>query len=294
MASPVTTGDRLIVMASIWGRGARATGVSDSAGDHFTQLLAGVAADGTETTVWTAPLRAGGGGPPTITVSSSGAADVGAVALEYSGLSTAPGASAIDRISAAGGTTRSAATATSGATAPTTARGELAIGFYADSGFGDLLRPGHGYTQRAVIERTRTMMEQLVEDRVVSRGSTPSASIHTGAQTPWIMATIVFRTARFRGSARPGGPAPAVLARLLPKLPLPWRGKPPRPGQPAIPLSHRRRPHPPAGAIAEFVGRLPDGRIVHYYCLIGPGGKEIRGQRTGTGGSWTLSAPPLR
>jgi hypothetical protein len=39
-----------------------------------------------------------------------------------------------------------------------------------------------------------------------------------------------------------------------------------------IPLSERPRPHPVAGAIAVFEGRLPNGQIVHYYCLVAPGG----------------------
>jgi hypothetical protein len=289
MGSPVTSGDRLIVVASIWGRGAGATGVSNSAGDHFTELLRGVAADGTETSVWTAPVRAGGSGRQAVTVSASGVADLGAIAVEYAGLSSAPGASAIDRIAAAGGTTRGAATVDSGRTQPTTAPGELALGIYADSGFGDLVRAGRRYTERAAITRTRTMMEQVVEDRVVALGATPDASARTGAQTPWTMATLVFRTAAFH-AATGGGRLRAIFARRLPRLPRP-------PGAPtaaaAIPLSRRPRPHPAAGAIAEFVGRLPDGRIVHYYCLIGPGGRELSGPRAAGVESWTLNAPPL-
>ncbi|MDQ6821844.1 MAG: DUF4082 domain-containing protein, partial [Actinomycetota bacterium] len=289
LGSPVSPGDRLIVMASMWGAGASATAVSDSSGDHFTELLRGMAADGTDTSVWTAPLRPGGGRRPVITVSASGVADIGAVALEYSGLSAVPGASAIDRISAAGGMTHFAATVASGQTAPTTTGGELAIGFYADSGFGDLLRAGRGYTERAAIDRTRTMMEQLVEDRLVARGSTPRAAARTGSRTPWVMATIVFRPASFHTETGHVAPVLAMRAPRLPKVPLPSRAGPPA----TIPLSRRRRPHPPAGAIAEFVGRLPDGRIVHYYCLIGPGGRELTGSRAAGVQSWTLNAPPL-
>src|ERR1039458_9833174 len=67
--------------------------------------------------------------------------------------------------------------------------GELAVGFYADSGFGDILKPAGQYTQRANLSPTTTMMEQLAEDKVVGAGAQPAATVQTGARTPWMMAT---------------------------------------------------------------------------------------------------------
>jgi hypothetical protein len=200
-------GDRMVVETSTWGKGARVAGITDSAGDHYTELISHVAADGTELSVWTAPVTGGGTAAPTITVTPDSTADVGAVAVEYSGLSTAAGARAVDQIAVATGTTGGHATVIgSGATNPTTKSNELAVGLYADSGFGDILTPNHHFTERANISRTSTMMEQLVEDRVVTDGARPDATVRSGARTPWLMATVVFRPA---GSS--GRPVTAIV-----------------------------------------------------------------------------------
>ena len=89
------------------------------------------------------------------------------------------------------GTTNSPATVSSGATPATTGSNELAIGFYADSGFSDTLTPGAGYTSRVNVAPTPDM-EMLVEDQAVGQGATPAATVGTGANTPWLMATLVF------------------------------------------------------------------------------------------------------
>ena len=70
------------------------------------------------------------------------------------------------------GTTSGAATVSSGATPATTGGGELALGFYADSGFGDTLTPGTGFTARVNVSPTSDM-ELLVEDQAVGAGRHP-------------------------------------------------------------------------------------------------------------------------
>src|SRR5215469_16255560 len=106
-------------MVGVWcSSNPTASSVTDSAGDSFTEVLHFVASDGTEMSVWTAPITTGGT-KPTITARS-----------------TATGAAAVDQMAHATGTTGSAATVQSGATAAATAAGELAVGFYVDSGFG--------------------------------------------------------------------------------------------------------------------------------------------------------------
>jgi hypothetical protein len=60
--------------------------------------------------VWSAPITAVGGAKPTITVKPTSAADVGAAATEYTGLSTAAGTAALDVQAHATGTTSGAAT----------------------------------------------------------------------------------------------------------------------------------------------------------------------------------------
>src|SRR5262249_23919751 len=139
--SPVTVGDRLVVEVGIWNSSkATAASVTDSAGNTYTELTHFQAADGTEMSVWTAPVSARGGTKPTITAKPTPAADAGVAALEYAGLSAATGSGVLDvQAHATGLTTAVAATVSSGATPATTGGNELAIGFYADSGFGDTL-----------------------------------------------------------------------------------------------------------------------------------------------------------
>jgi hypothetical protein len=195
-SSPITAGHRLVVQTGIWSSGgATAASVTDSAGDSFTELLHYKASDKTEMSVWTAPITAGGGATPTITVTATGKADIGLDALEYSGLSTVADATVMDQSKTASGKTGgAAATVSSGATPATTAGNELAIGFYADSGFGDSLTPGSGFTARVNISKTPDI-ELLAEDQLLpAAGATPNGSAGTGANTTWLMATVVLKS----------------------------------------------------------------------------------------------------
>ena len=168
--SAVAAGDRMVVEVGVWNSsGATASSVTDSAGNTYTELTHFKASDGTEMSVWTAPVTAGGGTKPTITAKATSSADIGVAAVEYAGLSTAAGSSVLDVQAHATGTTSAAATVSSGATPAVTGSGELAIGFYADSGFGDTLTPGSGYTGRVNLAPTPDM-ELLVEDQAVGAG----------------------------------------------------------------------------------------------------------------------------
>ena len=196
LGSNTLAGDRLVVEAGIWSSAsATAKNVTDSAGDTFTELLHFKAGDNTEESVWTAPITASSATPPTITVTPTAKADVGTAALEYSGLSTAAGAAAVDQSASAVGKTGSGTpSVASGATPATTAGNELAIGLYADSGFGDSLKTATGFTQRVNISPVGDM-ELLAEDQVVGSGATPNASVTTGASTYWLMSTVVLKAA---------------------------------------------------------------------------------------------------
>jgi Domain of unknown function (DUF4082)/Fibronectin type III domain/Bacterial Ig domain len=193
-ASALTAGNRLVVEVGVWNSvNATAASVTDSAGDPFVEVAHFAASDGTEESVWTAPITAGGGIKPTITARPTSSADVGIAAVEYSGLSTVADASVVDQQSHATGTTGSAtATVSSGATAPTATAGELAVGFYNDSGFGDTLTAGSGFLSRVNVSRAPDM-EFLVEDQFPAAGATPNASVTTGARTTWEMATVVLK-----------------------------------------------------------------------------------------------------
>jgi hypothetical protein len=193
--SAVTAGDRMVVEVGVWNSShATASSVTDSAGNSYTELTHFTASDGTELSVWTAPITAGGGARPTITAKASSTADIGVAALEYAGLSTAAGTAVLDVQAHAAGTTGAAATVSSGATPAATGSGELAIGFYADSGFGDTLTAGSGYTRRVNLAPASDM-ELLVEDQIVGPGATPAATARTGASTTWLMAALLLKHA---------------------------------------------------------------------------------------------------
>jgi Domain of unknown function (DUF1929)/Fibronectin type III domain len=200
----VATGDRLVVEVAVWNsKSATTTSVTDSLTDPFVEVTHFTASDGTEMSIWTAPV-ASGGSAATITAKPTASADMAIIALEYSGLSTVPGITAVDQSSHAVGATTAAATVQSVPTAPATASNELAVGFYADSGFGDTLSGGSGYTVRANVSPTSDI-EVLAEDQPVSAGATPAASVSTGAKTIWLMATIVFASGAQSAPAPPSG-----------------------------------------------------------------------------------------
>jgi hypothetical protein len=101
----------------------------------------------------------------------------------------------LDGLATATGKTTSAATVTSGATPATTAANELALGLYVDSGFGDTLTAGTGFTQRAKVAPVGDM-EMFAEDQLLAgSGATPNAGVGTGASTVWLLGTLVFKHA---------------------------------------------------------------------------------------------------
>jgi Domain of unknown function (DUF1929)/Fibronectin type III domain len=192
-SSEVTAGNRLVVEVGVWkSAGATTTSVTDSTSDPFVEVTHFVASDGAEMSVWTAPVRSGGI-RPTISATPSTKADLGIVALEYSGLSTVADATVVDHVSHTSGVTTAAGSVNSTPTAPTTEPNELAVGFYADSGFGDTLAAGSGFTQRANVSPAGNI-EMLAEDQSVPLGTTPAGSAQTGANTIWLMATVVFES----------------------------------------------------------------------------------------------------
>ena len=192
----VTAGNRLVVEVGVWNASAAtASAVTDSAGNTYTKVTSFAASDDTEMSIWTAPITNGGGTKPAITARVTSSADIGVAVLEYAGLSSAAGLGSVDTQShAVGKTAGAAATVGSGATPATTAPGELALGFYVDSGFGTALVGGTGYTVRTNVSPNNTM-DLLVEEQLLpAAGATPNATARTGANTHWLMATVVFQS----------------------------------------------------------------------------------------------------
>jgi hypothetical protein len=190
----VTAANRLVVLVGIWNNnGPTASTVTDSAGNTYVELQHFKASDKTELSVWTAPITKGGGTRPTITVKPSARADVGVGLLEYSGLSIATDATAVDKLAQGTGKTGgTATTVSSAATAAATASPELALGLYVDSGFGDALTAGAGFTSRMNVSPASDM-EFLAEDTPVNQGATAQASAGTGPSTTWAMSTVIFK-----------------------------------------------------------------------------------------------------
>jgi hypothetical protein len=185
----------MVVEVGVWSSGhGTASGVTDSAGNTYTELTHFTASDGTEMSVWTAPITAGGGTKPTITATTTNTADIGVAAVEYAGLSTAAGTGVLDVQAHSTGTSSGSATVSSGMTPATTDGSELAIGFYVDSGFGDTLTPGSGYAGRVNVSPSSDM-ELLVEDQVVGQGATPVATVGSGSSTIWLTAILVLKHA---------------------------------------------------------------------------------------------------
>ena len=210
--SNVTTGNRLVVEVGMWSKAwPTATSVTDSAGNHYVELLHFMASDKTEMSIWTAPVTAGGGTRPTITVTPSSKTDMGVVALEYAGVSTVSDSTVVDRSTLNDGTTGAAGTVSPGATQPTTGANELAIGFYLDSGFGDTLSGGSGYTTRANVSPNGDI-ELLAQDAVVAAGATPNPSFSTGAATTWLASTVVLKAGEAGPPSAPAAPTAVAAA----------------------------------------------------------------------------------
>jgi hypothetical protein len=201
--SNITLGNRIVVMAGLWNWGGDAiSGVTDSAGNTYTRVTGVRAPDQTELSVWTAPITAGGGTRPVITVTAAGAGGIGAAAVEYANLSPAAGTASIDRSVTATGTAGSTGFVASGPTAAVTGDNALALGFYVDSGFARSLLADPAWTERVNVSPASDM-EFVVEELLPIRGDTPNARVSTVANTPWAMATVVFKT---------GAPQPPALA----------------------------------------------------------------------------------
>ena len=152
-STPLGTGNRLVVEVGVWsGSGAKTSSVTDTAGDTFTEVSHFTGPDQTEQSVWTAPITAGAGNTPTVTAKFS--------CVRRRGDHGAGVQRAVDRgrlgrgrhrRPALRGRRRTAGSVSSGPTAATGAGNELAVGFYSDSGFGDSLTAGSGYTARTNI-----------------------------------------------------------------------------------------------------------------------------------------------
>ena len=173
--------------------------------------------------VWTAPILTGAV-KPTITAKPTASADMAIVALEYSGLSTVADITAVDQVAHAVGTTTAAATVNSTATAPTTARQRAGARLLRRLRFRRHPRGRlrlHGPHQRVPGRRHGDAGRGPAGRRWARR---PPPAAKTGANTVWLMATVVFassaqsvpRGTDGRQCQRPATPPPRLPGRRPP------------------------------------------------------------------------------
>ena len=152
--------------------------------------------------VWTAPVTTGGSAD-TITAKPTSAADMAIIALEYSGLSTVADITAVDQVSHSVGSHHvSGHGPVAPPRRPPRRASELAVGFYADSGFGDTLAGGLA-TRSGPTSPRRATWRCWPKTSRLGGGATPAASAQTGAKTVWLMATVVFASST---QSAPGAP----------------------------------------------------------------------------------------
>ena len=194
-ASAITTGNRIVVMAGVWSfSAATISSVTDAAGNTYTKVASVKASDDTELSVWTAPITAGGGTKPAITDHRDGQRrHRRRPRLSTPGCRPRPAPRPSTQLKTATGTATAAGFVTSGPTPALTGDNGLALGFYADSGFGRTLSADPSYTERVNVS-PRSDMEFVAEDALPLRGDTPAARVSTGSNTPWTMATVVFKS----------------------------------------------------------------------------------------------------
>jgi hypothetical protein len=278
LPSPVTGGNRLLVEVGAWNpKSATTSSVTDSAGNTYTELAHFTASDHTELSVWSAPITAGGGTIPAVTAKVTSAADMGVAVLEYSGLASNADASIVDAQSHATGTTTTAATVAAGATAPTTANNELALGLYADSGFRDTLSPGAGFTARSNIS-SASDMDLMAEDASAAQGDTPDATFGAGGNTTWLAATVVLKAASSSTSPTvPGTPSGVAATAGNGSATVTWSA----PADGGSPLT--------AYTVTPYVAGVAQSQTI----VLGsppPASAVISGLTNGTGYTFTVSA----
>ncbi len=173
----IATGNRIIVAACIFGTGgAVISSVTDSAGNTYVKdSPACVLSDGTDISIWSAPITLGGGTKPTVTIHSSLAAFVWGMFVHEYVVSNA--ASAYLDGTAVNNTSAVVSPATSGASSPAPgATGELAFGFYGDTNSQTSITPSAGWTLRGTAILGAGLGEGCCEDQTTVAGTGSNAS----------------------------------------------------------------------------------------------------------------------
>lgn len=178
-ASNLTAGNRIIVGICIFGNsGAVISSVTDSAGNTYLKdSPACVLSDGSDVSVWSAPIVFGAATKPTVTAHASLASFKWAMYVnEYA---VSPATSAYLDGTQVNNTSAVASPATSGASSPAPgATGELAFGLFGDTNAQTTITASSGWTLRgtAIADPTGTTAEAAIADQATTAGTGSNAS----------------------------------------------------------------------------------------------------------------------
>jgi hypothetical protein len=220
----ITTGNRIIVGISMFGSGgAVISSVTDSAGNTYAKdSPACVLADGSDISIWSAPITLGGGTKPTVTVHASLTSFVWGVQVHEYAVSNATSAyldgTAVNNASAV------ASPATSGASSPAPhATGELAFGFFGDTNAQASITPSAGWTLRGTAILGSGLGECCSEDQTTVAGTGSNASFAitaTGASAGILVVVYKLATAIVTPNSSVAFPALSGLQSLPPQSPV--------------------------------------------------------------------------
>lgn len=191
----VVSGNRILVGVTTAGSNPSVTGVTDSAGNtyHRDEGVADIA-NNVDTEIWSAPITAGGGTKPTVTATLTNS-DFGVdlFILEYSGMSTASGATAVD--TTAGQNVASGTSVSSGNTGATSNASEQVVALYGDAGSSDTITAGSGFTIRQKVDGTAATMAAIEDGTTGAPGTTTAGTFTISASTGCTVICVVYKLA---------------------------------------------------------------------------------------------------
>jgi hypothetical protein len=184
--SNITTGNTLILAICI-DADRTVSSITDTAGNTWSKAVERSQGGMSSATVsvWYAPITAGGGTRPTITITPSSGANHGAILREYSGLAASP----LDQTQS-NSSTSTTTSQTSNATGTTTQADELVVGAMQcrSSSTTFTVTAGSGYGNLANI--TTNFMRPSMEDKIVSATGTQEATFTTSENTTAYAAAV--------------------------------------------------------------------------------------------------------
>lgn len=174
----IAAGNRIIVCVSVWnGTATTVTSVTDTPGNIYLKDSATlVLSDGTDISIWSAPITVGAGTKPTVTAHASASSAEWSMYVHEYAVSNAL-TNYTDGI-ASTAYTSNPSPVLSGASSPAPqSSGELALGYYGDGGDAfSSITPSAGWTQRGTTILSGASTEGCVAEQFTSAGVGSNAS----------------------------------------------------------------------------------------------------------------------